>query len=198
MNANALWFTARGAGLAAMLVLTVATALGALGSIRIRSRATRVITQYLHRTAAALGLGLILVHVSTLVLDAKAHISLAAALVPFAAQYRPNAVALGSIAMYLFLLVAALGAARGRIASSRVGAATWRGLHLFSYPAWAIAVVHGTLAGTDRGQRWVVLLTIACVASVLLAALVRSMRIEDNPRDQARPVPPARLTGALR
>src|SRR5664279_3743138 len=40
-----------------------------------------------------------------------------------AARHRPNAVALGSIAMYTFLLVAALGAARGRLASSPLGAA---------------------------------------------------------------------------
>ena len=198
MNANALWFTARGAGLAAMLVLTVATALGALGSIRTLSPATRVIIQYVHRTAAGLGLALIAVHVSTLLLDAKAHISLAGALVPFAAHYRPNAVALGSSAMYLLLLVAALGAARGRLASSPVGAATWRSLHVLSYPAWAIAVLHGLLAGTDRSQPWVVLLTISCVTSVLLAAFIRIARLEDKPRGQLRPSPRSGLSGSQR
>ena len=198
MNANALWFTARGAGLAAMLLLTVATTLGALGSIKIESTSARVITQYVHRTAAALGLGLIFVHVSTLILDPKAHISLVGALVPFAAQYRPNAVALGSIAMYVFLLVAALGAARGRLASSALGAATWRGVHLLSYAAWAIAVAHGLLAGTDRGQSWVVLLTIGCIAAVLIAAFVRVLALEDQPAYRQPQFPPSRPTGARR
>ena len=139
MTANSLWFAARGAGLSAMLVLSLAAALGAAGSVRTRSVPTRVVIQYLHRTAAGLGLGLIVVHVTTLVLDNKAHIGLAGALIPFAAHYRPNAVALGSVAMYAFLLVAALGAARGRIAASQLGAATWRALHAISYPAWAVA-----------------------------------------------------------
>ena len=189
MNANTLWFTARGAGLGAMLVLTIATVLGALGSIRSSSPETRVIVQYVHRTAAVLGLGLIVVHVSTLVLDAKAHIGLAGALVPFAAHYRPNAVALGSIAMYTLLLVAALGLARGRLAASRRSAATWRALHLLAIPAWAVAVLHGLLAGTDRSQRWVVLLTVACVGAVGLALIIRMMRLDDDlPREPLRPI----------
>lgn len=173
MTANSLWFTARGAGLSAMIVLSLAVALGALGSLRGASPGTRVVVQYLHRTAAVLGLGLIFVHVSTLILDSKAHVGLAGALIPFAAHYRPNAVALGSLATYAFLLVAAVGAARGRMASSPRGASTWRALHALAYPAWAIAVLHGMLAGTDRGQRWVVLLTIGCVAGVLIAASIR-------------------------
>lgn len=179
MNANTLWFTARGAGLSAMVMLTLATALGALGSIRMRSAASRVITQYLHRTAAALGLSLIVVHVATLILDPKARIGIAGAFVPFAAQYRPGAVALGSVAMYLFLVAAALGVARGRIASSSGGARLWRALHAVTYPAWAIAIGHGLVAGTDRSQHWVVLLTIACVFAVVLATLVRFVGMDE-------------------
>ena len=195
MTANSLWFTARGAGLSAMLVLSLATVLGALGSVRTRSAATRVITQYVHRTAAVLGLALIVVHVGTLVLDSKAKIGLAGALIPFAAHYRPNAVALGSIAMYALLLVTALGVARGRIASSRLGPATWRVLHAMAYPVWAIAVLHGLLAGTDRGQGWVVMLTIGCVLAVILATAFRFVLYEDVPDRQT---PRTRLTRVAR
>ena len=196
MTTNDLWFTARGAGLAAMLILTIATAVGALGSMRLRSAGARVIVQYVHRTAAILGLLLIVVHVSTLVLDSKSHVSLAGALVPFAAHYRPSAVALGSIAMYLLLFVAALGFARGRLASSRLGAATWRGLHLLAYPAWVIAIVHGLMAGTDRTQKWVVLLTIGCVAAVLIAAFCRIAGLTDDKLTTTPPSSTKRLTGA--
>ena len=192
MNANALWFTARGAGLSALLVLSLAVVLGALSSMRTRSASTRVVLQYVHRTAAALGLGLIAVHVSTLVLDQKAHIGLAGALIPFAAHYRPNAVALGSIAMYVFLLVAALGAARGRLASSQSGAATWRVLHALSYPAWLAAVVHGLLAGTDRAQHWVITLAVFCILSVVAALLARLTVLDQD--EQPRP----RVPGAAR
>jgi DMSO/TMAO reductase YedYZ heme-binding membrane subunit len=198
MTTNDLWFTARGAGLAAMLILTIATVLGALGSMRLRSAGTRVVVQYVHRTAAVLGLLLIVVHVSTLVLDAKSHISLAGALVPFAAQYRPSAVAFGSIATYLLVFVAALGFARGRLASSRLGAATWRGLHLLAYPAWGIAIVHGLMAGTDRTQNWVVLLTIGCIVAVLIAALCRIAGLTADEFTATPPSSTKRLTGASR
>lgn len=180
-----LWFTARGAGLSALLVLTLAVVLGALGSMRTRSAPTRVVVQYVHRTGAALGLGLIAVHVTTLVLDPKARIGLAGALIPFAAHYRPNAVALGSIAMYTLLLVAALGVARGRLASSRLGAPTWRVLHGLSYPAWLAAVGHGLLAGTDRGQRWVVALVVCCILAVV-AAVVARVTVLDETRQPRR------------
>jgi sulfoxide reductase heme-binding subunit YedZ len=180
MTNNDLWFTARGAGITAMLILTVAVVLGSLGSMRLKSAGGRVVLQYVHRTAAVLGLGLIVVHVATLVLDSKSHVSLAGAVVPFAAQYRPNAVAFGSIAMYLFLFVSALGLARGRMANSPRGAATWRALHLLSYPAWAMAVAHGLLAGTDRSQGWVVLLTLGCVLAVAFAGLARVFAMLDD------------------
>lgn len=186
MSANALWFTARGAGLSALLVLSLAVVLGAMGSMRTRSASTRVVVQYTHRTAAALGLGLIAVHVSTLILDQKAHIGLAGALIPFAAHYRPDAVALGSIAMYAFLLVAALGAARGRLASSPLGAATWRVLHGLSYPAWLAAVLHGLLAGTDRAQHWVEVLVVSCVLAVVAAVMVRLTVLDQGQQPWAR------------
>lgn len=192
MSANLLWFTARGAGLSALLVLSLAVVLGALGSMRSRSPSTRVVVQYVHRTGAVLGLGLIAVHVTTLVLDQKAHIGLAGALIPFAAHYRPNAVALGSIAMYTFLLVAALGVARGRLAASRLGAPTWRVLHGLSYPAWLAAVVHGLLAGTDRAQHWVVALVVCCILAVGVAVLARFTVLSE-----AQP-PRPRLPGAVR
>ena len=54
---NTLWFTARGAGLSALLVLSVATALGALTSIKSAKPSTRVVVQYVHRSAAVLGPG---------------------------------------------------------------------------------------------------------------------------------------------
>ena len=180
MNANDLWFTARGAGLSALLALSVATACGALGSLATMLPSTRVVVQYLHRTAAALGIGLIVVHVSSIVLDGKSHIGLAGALVPFAAHYRPNAVALGSGTAYLLLTVAALGLARGRLAAAPAGARLWRLAHSLGYLLWATAVLHGLLAGTDRGQGWVLLLVSGCVLLVLAAGSVRLFALEER------------------
>jgi sulfoxide reductase heme-binding subunit YedZ len=168
-----LWYTARGAALAAVLMLTAATALGALGSIQSTQIGTRVLLQYAHRTAAALGLGLVAVHVVAILADADAGVGVRGAIVPFAADYRPNTVALGSIALYLFLFVAATGVARRRLARSPRAARIWRSTHLLAYVAWISAIGHGFLTGTDSGLLWVRSLYLVCLATVLAALTLR-------------------------
>lgn len=168
-----LWYTARGAGLATLIMLSVATALGALGSVKLRHPSTRVIAQYIHRTAAALGLGLLAVHVTSIVVDDRSGVGVAGALVPFASAYRPGSVALGSIAAYVLLLVAALGLARGRLTRSGRAASSWRALHALAYGAWAVAMLHGLRSGTDAGERWVQLIFLGCAFGVLAALTAR-------------------------
>ena len=168
-----LWYTARGAGLAALVVLTLATSLGALTSVKIRSSSARVVMQYTHRAAAAVGLGLIALHIGTILADAQAGVGVRGALVPFASAYRPNAVALGSIAAYLLVTIAALGLARGRLAASARGAAWWRRVHTLAYGAWALAMLHGLNAGTDAGLTWVRTLWAICLVAVLTCVAVR-------------------------
>lgn len=168
-----LWYTARGAGLAALVVLTLSTSLGALTSVKIRSAAARVVVQYTHRAAGALGLGLIVMHVSTILGDAKAGVGWYGALVPFASSYRPNAVALGSIAAYLVIAVSAFGLARGRLAASARGAAIWRYVHTLAYGAWGLAMLHGLNAGSDASLPWVRTLWVLCLLTVLGSVAVR-------------------------
>jgi predicted ferric reductase len=183
-----LWYTARGAGLAALIMLTLSTSLGALTSIKIRSAAVRVVSQYTHRAAAGLGLGLIIVHVGTILADPQAGVGASGALVPFASSYRPNAVALGSIAAYVFLLVAALGLARGRLAASAGGAAAWRYVHTLAYVGWGLAMLHGWNAGTDSALPWVRTLWVLCLIAVLGSVAARL----------AVPSRPAVVAGAVR
>jgi DMSO/TMAO reductase YedYZ heme-binding membrane subunit len=168
-----LWYLARAGGLAAMVLLSVATAFGALGSVRRGDPERRVVWQYLHRTAATTGLLLVVGHVAAVVLDAKSHVSLEAVVVPLTSSYRPVAVALGTLAAYLFVLVALLGVFRGRLATSAGATAVWRGLHASAYVAWGLGVMHGFLAGTDSGQAWVRILDVVVVGLVVGALLVR-------------------------
>jgi predicted ferric reductase len=168
-----LWYTARGAGLAALIVLSLSTSLGALTSVKVRSAAARVVTQYTHRAAAVVGLGLIVVHLGTLLADPKAGIGAYGALVPFASSYRPNAVALGSIAAYVSILVAALGLARGRLAASARAARMWRYLHTPAYGAWVLAMLHGINVGSDRDVPWVRTVWVLCLLAVLGSVVAR-------------------------
>jgi len=172
-----LWYTARGAGLAALVALSAATALGALVSMPSRNRARRVAVQYAHRSAAVLGLALLAVHITAILADAKAHVGILGALIPFQSSYRPGSVAFGSVAAYVFLAVSALGLSRGRLAGSPQAIRVWRGLHALAYLGWAAAILHGFRSGTDIGTGWVDALFLICLVGVLAAITARLVSV---------------------
>jgi methionine sulfoxide reductase heme-binding subunit len=168
-----LWYLARSAGLTALIALSASTALGALMSGRSSALGRRVIVQYLHRSAALLGVGLLVLHVGSMVLDAKSGISLSTAVIPFSSGYRPLAVALGTVSLYLLLLLVVTGLARGRMTSSPGAVRAWRGIHLSAYALWALAILHGFFAGSDSDVAWVRVLYTVLIASVAAAVAVR-------------------------
>ncbi len=174
-----IWYIARGAGLAALLLLSVTVCIGALTSGR-GSAANRVVMQYLHRVTAALGLGALGLHIMAILADSYAHVGWRGALVPFSAGFRPLWVGLGTLAVYTFVLVTIIGFARGRMAATKLGAAVWRGLHALAYAGWGMAMLHGLKSGTDSGVGWVRLLYIACGTAVLGSLAVR-VALERSP-----------------
>jgi sulfoxide reductase heme-binding subunit YedZ len=167
-----IWYIARGAGLAALLLLSVSTCIGALMTGRGRP-GNRVVVQYLHRVTASLGLGALVLHVSTILADSYAHVGWQAAIVPFTSEYRLTWVGFGTLAIYTFVGVAALGFARGRFARSQRGAAVWRWLHSLAYVGWGMAMLHGLNAGTDSSVGWVRWLYIAAALLVGTSVAVR-------------------------
>ncbi|GAB2471437.1 ferric reductase [Jatrophihabitans fulvus] len=190
------WYIARGAGLAALVLLTMTTALGALGSRRTTAPGRRYVLQYVHRAAAGLGLITLGLHLVTILMDPFAEVGWRGALVPFASGYRPAWIALGTVAVYLMLGVAALGLARGRLAASQRATRTWRGLHALGYAAWAAAAAHGFTSGSDSSAGWVRLIYVACIAAVATAVTTRLATRPVRTSDGLL-VRPARTTGHL-
>ena len=185
-----IWYVARGTGLAALLLLSITTAIGALMTAPATSpagAASRVVVSYLHRVTASLGLGALALHIAMILADSYAHVGVTGAIVPFTAGYRPTWVGLGTLAVYTFVLVAAVGIARGRMATSARGAKVWRWLHSAAYGGWALAILHGLKSGTDSSVGWVRLLYLACAVLVLGALAVRLTRpVHREWRDSAR------------
>jgi len=71
--------------------------------------------------------------------------------VPWGAQYRPTAVALGTLAFYLLLLVIGTAALAGSI-----GRAVWFPIHTASVVVFCMTLAHGVLSGSDgTSLRWV-------------------------------------------
>ena len=169
-----LWYVARGAGLSAAVLLTAATCLGALMGGRIPSgAAARVVMQHVHRAVATVGLAVLGLHIVAILADSYAHVGVVGAVIPGQSGYRALWVALGSVATYLLVVVAASGWLRARMTRSARWAGAWRAIHAVAYASWALAMLHGLRSGTDTGIAWVRWLYIGCAAGVVGCVAVR-------------------------
>jgi hypothetical protein len=139
----------------------------------------RFVVDALHRNVSLLALVFLLVHILTAVLDSFTSISLVAAFVPFAGSYRPFWLGLGAVAFDLLLAVILTSLLRGR-----VGPRAWRVTHWLVYACWPIALLHTLGTGSDVKTTWLLALSVACLALVLGAVLVRVL--DGFSRDSAR------------
>ena len=167
-----LWYLARAAGVMALILFTVSACLGTLGAGN-RKPERRFWLQYVHRSAAATGLILLLTHIVAVITDSYVSISASVVVWPFTAGYRPFAVTVGVLAMYSLVLAAVVGAARGRLARSEAFTKRWRTIHIAASGGWLLSIGHSLLAGTDRGTPWMLAITLSCVAAVAISVGVR-------------------------
>lgn len=167
--ASALWFLDRATGVVTLVLLTAVLVLGVLtrgGTAP--GRLPRFVVAGAHRNIALLTVALLGVHVATSVLDAYAPIRLVDAVVPFVSAYRPVWLGLGALALDLLAAVVVTSLVRARMRRP-----LWRGIHLTTYAAWPVALLHGLGTGSDVHERWMLMLTAACVVAVVGALLWR-------------------------
>jgi surface antigen len=162
---SAYWYTTRGAGVVALLLLTASLAMGIIDVSRWQSkRWPRFAVDGVHRMVSLMAIAVVAVHVATTLLDSFTQIGVRDAFVPFASSYRPIWVGFGALAFDLLLALAVTSLLRRRI-----GYAAWRFVHWVAYASWPLAVVHGLGTGTDAATGWMLMITLACLAVVLVA-----------------------------
>ncbi|HYM46818.1 MAG TPA: ferric reductase-like transmembrane domain-containing protein [Solirubrobacteraceae bacterium] len=163
------WYLTRSTGAVALLLLTAAVALGVI-DVRRFSTPTwpRFAVDALHRNVSLLAMVFLALHILTSVLDSFAPISPLDAIIPFAGSYRPFWLGLGAVAFDLLLAVTVTSLLR-----QRIGFAGWRAVHWLTYASWPIALLHGFGTGSDVKSAWLLALSVACLAAVLVAVLVR-------------------------
>jgi DMSO/TMAO reductase YedYZ heme-binding membrane subunit len=160
-----LWYLARATGVTALVLLTISMVLGIVTSVRWSSaRWPRFATQAVHRNVSLLALVVMVLHISTVVVDGFAPIGWKDAVIPFVAGYRSLWLGFGAIAFDLVLALTVTSLLRHRI-----GARTWRVVHWLSYLCWPLVVLHGFGSGTDAKLSLVLVVSIACVVAVVLA-----------------------------
>jgi methionine sulfoxide reductase heme-binding subunit len=169
VSTQVLWFATRGAGIVSLILFSVVAILGLLAVARAQSTWwPRFLTVEVHRSLALLSVAFLAVHVVTAVLDPFTHLGLAAALVPLASSYRPLAVSLGVVSVYLAVALIATSLLRDRI-----GHLTWRTVHWLAYAAWPLAVAHSITAGSDGTAPWMVAVAGGCMFGVGTALFYR-------------------------
>jgi NADH:ubiquinone oxidoreductase subunit F (NADH-binding) len=166
---NYLWYSTRGAGVVSLVLFTLVVVLGILTASRWQTRNwPRFVTAGLHRSLALSSLIFLVIHIVTAVVDPFTNLGWSAAFIPFSSAYRPIALGLGSVALYLLIALIATSLVRDRI-----GIRTWRAVHWAAYAFWPVALVHGIGTGSDAAAVWMRAINGACISAVAAAAAWR-------------------------
>jgi predicted ferric reductase len=159
---SALWDLGRGSGVAALVVLTMSLVLGVVTrSGRDALGLGRFGLNELHRTAALTAVGLVAVHLGSLLLDPYAQLRVVDLVLPFRGTYRPLWLGLGTLAVDLLAVITAASLLRHRI-----GPRAFKAVHWATYALWPVALLHGLGTGTDAATRWLDAVALACVVAV--------------------------------
>jgi methionine sulfoxide reductase heme-binding subunit len=166
---DALWYVARGAGVVALVLLTVAIVLGIVArSGRPAAGLPRFAVTLVHRNTSLLAVVLLAVHAVILRLDPYAHLATLDLVVPFRADDGSAWLAFGTVASDLVVAVVVTSLLRHRI-----GRRGWRAVHWLAYAAWPVALLHGLGTGSDAGQLWVRGTAAGCAVAVVAAVAWR-------------------------
>jgi predicted ferric reductase len=170
MRSHAWWYTARAGGIVAWALAALAVIGGLQLSTRLVRRPAPAWMLDVHRFLGGLSVAFLGIHLIGLAADDFIGYGPTDFLVPFASSYKPGAVALGVVAMYLLVAVEVTS-----LAMRRIPRRTWHAIHLSSFVVFVTGTIHGLTAGTDRHNaafQWACLLT---AGLVLMMTLVRVM-----------------------
>lgn len=100
----------------------------------------------LHRWMGGLTILFTAVHMASLIADSYVEFTPLSVLVPFASDHRSWQVSLGVFGFWLLIVIQGTSLMKKHLSQK-----VWRGIHMTSYPLYAIVVVHALTAGSDVG-----------------------------------------------
>lgn len=149
MNDKIWWYLARGSGIVALALLVLSLVWGILLATRVlRPRDRPAWLLDLHRWFSGTAVVMTALHLTGLFMDGYVGFGAAELFVPGQSSYRPLAVAVGIVSLYVMVAIQATSYLR-RWLPVRL----WRGVHLLSYLLVWGSVVHAGMAGSDIGHR---------------------------------------------
>ena len=182
------WYVARSTGIVASALLAVSVIWGLLlvdqGS---GARPSPKWLLDLHRYLGGLAVIFVGFHIAGLVADTYTHFDLVSVLVPMASEWNPGPVAWGVVAFYGLIAVELTS-----LMMKHLPRKVWHGIHLTSYVVFWMAAIHGATAGTDAGNSWYVLGSVASIIVVLALTMYRILIGKRAVRPSQPPQPVAR------
>jgi len=170
LNPQFWWYTTRATGIVAWVLSLAAILVGVLLTTRVLKGLDRPAWMLdLHRWLGGLSIAFAGVHALVLIPDDFVTFTASELLVPFTGDWKPEAVGLGIVAMYILLTVQLTSLVMGRLPKS-----LWRAIHLTSYAMFALVTVHAILAGSDSGKPLYVGFS---TAMAMLGAAVAGIRL---------------------
>jgi sulfoxide reductase heme-binding subunit YedZ len=145
-QAPGFWFVSRAGGIVAYLLLWFSTAWGVILSAKgLGGLVSKPVSYAVHNITSWLALGFAAAHAVALLGDKVVPFGGAGVLIPFAASYRPFLTGLGTLSLYLGVLVSVT------FYWKRLRHRTWHAIHMLSYWMFVAVTIHGVILGTDSG-----------------------------------------------
>jgi len=164
------WYLVRSSGTVAYLLLTASTVWGLVLSAKVaREVSLAPYSLAMHNALSWTAIGLAGLHAWLLLLDSYYVYLPADLLVPFVGPYRPGWVGLGTLSLYLLIVISASFAWKKVITHKG-----WRALHYVSYLVFVFVTLHGFKAGTDSPE---VSMQVMYVGSSLLVLYLTTTRV---------------------
>ena len=182
MNPHIWWYLSRSAGIVAWIMLTASVLWGIVLATDLFPKQRRPAWLLaMHRWLAGLTFFFIAGHLATLLLDSYAKFRLVDLVVPYAATWRPTAIAVGVVALWLLVAVEVTA-----LAMKKASKTWWRSVHIASYFVFWGVSIHAALAGTDTSKTIYTVTAIVALAAVAFAASYRILSHDLPKRRPAR------------
>jgi hypothetical protein len=176
------WYITRSAAMTTYILLWLSVLTGLSLTTKLFGIAGDAgISLAIHRLSTDLALAGVAIHVLTIAVDPTVPIGLFGALVPMVSDVRQPWSDLGILSAW-----GLVGIALSFPARRWIGKARWRTLHYLTFGFWALALIHGIGAGTDRATIWVMTIYIITTLSIVFMMIYRVLLAQLGPGSHPR------------
>lgn len=166
------WEWTRASGLTSFVLLFFSIFAGLLHSSLTLKKEWKSRLYFFHQTTGWLGFLVIVFHAVILLYDRYVSYEWYEIFVPFMSDEHRVLNGIGTLAFYgVFLILLSSDMMK------KVGRSLWKKIHLFSLPAYLLALIHGVLIGTDATSSLVLMIYVATSVLITATFLYKRMRM---------------------